>query len=155
MRANKVSLKPEARHQPRRVMATGVFDLLHPGHIYYLEQSKKLGDELVVVVANDTVVARTKGKPLFEADSRKQLVAALACVDRVIIPVETDPRRFYRTVLDIDPDIITLGYDQIFTEQTLVDELARFGWKGQVVRIDKYPEAEISSSKLKNRLKKS
>lgn len=138
----------------RRVMASGVFDLLHPGHIFYLEQSKKHGNELVVVVANDLVVTRTKGKPLFDADSRRHLVAALACVDRVIIPKETDPRRYYRTVLDINPAVITLGYDQTFTEQNLAAELAGYGWQGKIVRIDQYPEAELSSSQIKAALKK-
>jgi len=131
-----------------------VFDLLHPGHIYYLEQSKKLGDELVVLIANDTVVTRTKGKPLFDADRRKHMVMALACVDTTFVPKETDPKRYYRTVLDINPTIITLGYDQTFTEQTLADELAHYGWFGQIIRIDKYPEAELSSSQLKAALKK-
>ncbi len=135
-----------------RIMASGVFDLLHPGHIFYLEQSRLLGDELVVVVANDTVVTRTKGRPLFEAESRRKMVAALACVSEAVVPAETEPKRYYRTVLDIQPDIITLGHDQSFKEERLVAEMARYGWKGQVVRIDKYPEEEISSSKLKNKL---
>lgn len=137
-----------------RVMASGVFDLLHPGHIYYLEESKKLGGELVVVVANDTVVERAKKKALFDEESRRRLVAALACVDRAVVPAETEPRRFYRTVLDIKPDIITLGYDQSFNEEQLAKELSRYGWTGQVVRIDAYPEAELSSSQLKNQAKK-
>lgn len=135
-----------------RVMATGVFDLMHPGHIYYLEQSKALGDELVVVVANDAVVERTKGKPLFEAAARRHLVAALACVDEAVVPAETAPERYYRTVLELNPDIITLGHDQTFSEQKLMAELATHGWQGQVVRIDRYPDGDISSSKLKARL---
>lgn len=137
-----------------RVMATGVFDLLHPGHIYYLETARALGDELVVVVANDTVVTRTKGKPLFDAESRRRLVAALACVDKAVVPDETEPKRYYRTVLEVAPDIIALGHDQTFTEHELAAELAKYGWQGKVVRLDKYPEEEISSSHIKNKLKK-
>lgn len=135
-----------------RVMATGVFDLLHPGHIYYLEQSKRLGDELVVVVANDTVVERTKGKSLFAAENRRHMVEALACVDKAVVPTETDPARYYRTVLDLQPDIITLGHDQSFSEAKLQGDLAQHGWQGQVVRIDKYPGEDISSSQLKSKV---
>lgn len=136
-----------------RIMASGVFDLLHPGHIYYLEESKKLGDELVVVVANDIVVERSKGKPLFDAASRAHMIGALACVDRAIVPTETDPSRYYQTVLDIQPDIITLGYDQTFTEQKLAEDLARHGWHGRVVRIGKYTGEDVSSSQLKRKIK--
>lgn len=134
-----------------RVMATGVFDLLHPGHIYFLEQSRALGDELVVLVTNDVVAKRTKKKMLFDQESRRHLVAALACVDQAIIPTETEPTRYYRTVLEINPDIIALGYDQTFTEQKLAQELAKYGWHGQIVRIDKYPDADISSTLLKSK----
>ncbi len=136
------------------IMASGVFDLLHPGHIYYLEESKKLGDKLVVVVANDTVVKKAGKQPIFEAASRRHLVQSLACVDQVIVPEETEARRYYRTVLQINPDIITLGYDQEFDERALAEELARYGWKGRIVRISQYPSEEISSSKLKASLRK-
>lgn len=136
-----------------RVMASGVFDLMHPGHIYYLEQAKALGDELIVVVANDAVVARTKGQPLFDAAARQRLVAALAVVDRAIVPTETDRRRFYRTVLAIAPDIIALGYDQTFTEQELAAELAAYGWQGRVVRIGPEPGGELSSTLVKSKVR--
>lgn len=136
-----------------RVMATGVFDLLHPGHIYYLEQSRALGDELYVVIANDEVVRRTKAEPLFEARHRQHMIESLACVDKAIVPTETEPERYYQTVLDIAPDIITLGHDQSFSQQQLAAELAAHGWQGKVVRIDKYPVEDISSTKLKSALK--
>lgn len=135
------------------IMATGVFDLLHPGHIYFLEQAKSFGDELVVVVTNDAVVTRTKGQPLFDAASRRHMVAALACVDQAIIPTETEPERYYQTVLDVGPDVIALGYDQRFEEGALTAELAKHGWHGKIVRIGKYPDEEVSSSQLKERLK--
>jgi FAD synthetase len=147
MHGNKTAAKP------LRVMATGVFDLLHPGHIYYLEQSRALGDELFVVVANDTVVRRSKGEPLFAEESRAHMVGALRCVDTVIVPTNTDPSRYYQTVLDIQPDIITLGHDQKFSEVELEKELRQHGWDGKVVRIDTYPGDHISSSHLKQRIK--
>lgn len=143
-----------SQSSPKKIiMASGVFDLLHPGHIYYLEQSRQLGDELVVIVTNDQVANRTKGKTLFSAESRKQMVAALACVERAIIPIETEPARYYRTVLDINPNVITLGHDQRFSETELLAELARYGWKGEIVRIDKMPGEKVSSTMLKKQLK--
>jgi FAD synthetase len=135
------------------IMATGVFDLMHPGHIYYLEQSKALGDKLVVVVTNDTVVTRTKGTPLFDEASRRHMVAALRCVDEAIIPTETEPDRYYQTVLDINPDIITLGYDQHFDEKELTADLAKHGWHGKIVRIERHPDHDVSSSQLKKKIK--
>ncbi len=139
--------------RPIRIMASGVFDLLHPGHIFYLEQAKQLGDELVVVVANDTVAKQSKPNLIFSANDRKRMVAALAVVDKVVVPRETDPKRYYRTVLDINPRIIVLGYNQTFTEQKLLDELVDYGWKGQVVRAEQYPEEEISSTIVKNKVR--
>lgn len=140
------------RGKPKiKVMATGVFDLLHPGHIYYLEQARALGDELFVVVANDIVAAR-KGRPLFDAAARAELVAALACVTKVIVPTEVEPKRYYRTVLALDPDIICLGYDQTFSEHQLAVELAKYGWQGEIVRLQKYPAGDISSSRLKQQI---
>jgi FAD synthetase len=135
------------------IMASGVFDLMHPGHIYYLEQSRSLGDELVVVVTNDAVASR-KGKTLFDAESRRHMVAALAVVDRAVIPTETDPARYYRTVLDLNPSVITLGHDQHFDETALRKELNRYGWQGKVVRIGKMPGQAVSSSALKQKLHK-
>ncbi len=141
-----------SKQQSVRVMATGVFDLLHPGHIYFLEKSRELGDELVVVVANDRVVSRTKAETILPAKTRAHLVGALRIVDSVVIPVETEEARYFQTVLDIAPDIITLGHDQSFSETKLQTELAAHGWQGKIVRIDRYPDEEISSSHLKKRI---
>ncbi len=138
-----------------RVLATGVFDLLHPGHIHYLESSKKLGDELIVLVTNDDYVRQTKGEPVFPAASRRHLIEALACVDEVIIPTETQPDQFYKTVLAIEPDIITLGFNQKFSGNDLKAEFARHGWQGDIVRIGPYKEAGLSSTQLKDKIRHS
>ncbi len=133
-------------------MASGVFDLLHPGHIYFLEQSKKLGDELVVLLTNDMVASRTKGELLFDQASRAHMVQALACVDQAIVATETEPTNYYKTVLAIRPDIIALGYDQTFTEQALAADLAAHGWQGKIVRLGQYHQP-VSSSQLKNQIR--
>jgi len=94
-----------------RVMASGVFDLLHIGHLYYLEEAKKYGDELIVVVACDETVRKKKHEPIMPAEERRKLVEALKPVDKAVVGYEDD---FLRIVEEIKPDVIALGYDQHF-----------------------------------------
>jgi len=75
-----------------RVVATGTFDLLHPGHILYLECSKALGDELVVIVARDVNV-RHKPKPVVPQDQRLRMVQSLKVVDQAVLGEEKDISR--------------------------------------------------------------
>lgn len=116
-----------------RVMATGVFDIIHLGHLHYLEESKKLGDELVVVVATDTTVRRRKHEPVTPEKMRLELVASLKPVDRAFLGKEGGD--MFDIVRELKPDIITVGYDQPFNEMQLEDELARRGLKVKVVRM--------------------
>ena len=115
-----------------RVMASGVFDLLHPGHLYYLKEAKKLGDELVVVVATDNTVRKRKHEPITPQEMRLEMVEALKPVDRAVLGREDD---MFKTVEEIKPDIIALGYDQDFDEKWLEDELKKRGMDIKVVRI--------------------
>ena len=116
-----------------RVMATGVFDLLHPGHLHYLSESKKLGDELVVVVATDNTVRKRKHEPITPEKMRLEMVASLKPVDRAVLG--KDGADMYSIVQEIRPDIITIGYDQPFDEKALEEELAKRGLKVKVVRM--------------------
>src|SRR5512136_464032 len=116
-----------------RVMATGVFDIIHLGHLHYLEESKRLGDELVVVVATDTTVRKRKHEPITPQAMRCELVAALKPVDRAVLGKEGGD--IFEIVRELKPDIITVGYDQPFEPQQLVKELAKRGLKVKVVRL--------------------
>lgn len=116
-----------------RVMATGVFDILHLGHLHYLEESKKLGDELVVVVATDTTVRKRKHEPITPERMRCELVASLKPVDKAVLGREGGD--IFEIVKDLRPDIITLGYDQPFDQQNLEKELAKRGLMVKVVRM--------------------
>lgn len=91
-----------------RVMAQGVFDILHPGHLHYLRESAELGDELFVVIARDSRVSGKKDL-VFSEEDRGELVGALEMVDRALLGSEGE---IYSTVEKVDPDVITLGYDQ-------------------------------------------
>lgn len=120
-----------------RVMASGVFDILHSGHLHYLQEAKELGDELVVVVATDATVRRRKHEPITPENMRLELVQNLKPVDRAFLGREGD---FLDVVLDIRPDIIALGYDQQFDENRISSELAARGLKVQVVRLSKHED---------------
>jgi len=116
-----------------RVMATGVFDIIHLGHLHYLEESKKLGDELVVVVATDSTVRRRKHEPITPEKMRVELVSSLKPVDKVVLGKEGGD--IFDIVKELKPDIITIGYDQPFKENELEKEMAKRGLKVKVVRM--------------------
>lgn len=116
-----------------RVMATGVFDIIHLGHLHYLEESKRLGDELVVVVATDETVRGRKHEPITPQKMRCELVASLKPVDRALLGKEGGD--MFEIVREIRPDIITIGYDQPFEPEQLEKELEKRGLKVKVVRL--------------------
>ncbi len=115
-----------------RVMASGVFDILHTGHLSYLEQAKAAGDELVVVVACDSTVRKRKHEPVTPEAMRLKLVASLKPVDRAILGKDTGD--FFETVREVDPDIIMLGFDQTFDEKELQQKLESRGFRARVTR---------------------
>lgn len=94
-----------------RVMAVGVFDLLHAGHLHYLEQAKSLGTELVVVVAHDDTVRSQKHEPVTSQELRCRMVRGLKPVDEAIIG--NSPGTPIFDILNVvRPNVIALGYDQ-------------------------------------------
>jgi len=129
---------------PRRVVATGTFDILHPGHLYYLEESKKMGDELWVIVARDANV-RHKPCPIIPELHRLQMVAALKPVDHAILGDKTD---MFRPITEIQPDVITIGFNQHFDERTLHLQLTERGLAPEIVRIGKYEHGDLCSSRF-------
>ena len=118
-----------------RVMAQGVFDILHLGHVHYLQKAKALGDELVVVIASDKTVRERKHEPVTPQEMRREMVMALRCVDGVVIGSEGDP---YDTVERLHPDIIALGHDQEHNEDEIKRQLALRGLQTKVMRLDYY-----------------
>jgi 3,4-dihydroxy 2-butanone 4-phosphate synthase len=122
------------RHSRTRVMATGVFDILHPGHLSFLSQARNLGDELVVVVARDSTVARQKRHPINSERARREMVESLGIVDIAVLGYEADP---IRIVQELRPDIIALGYDQSQSEKELEDSLRKHGIGAKIVRLRK------------------
>ena len=129
---------------PHRVVATGTFDILHPGHLYYLEESKKMGDELWVIVARDANV-KHKPSPIIPEEHRLQMVAALKPVDHAILGDKTD---MFRPIKEIRPDVITIGFNQHFDERTLHLQLTDRGLDPEIVRIGKYEDGDLCSSRF-------
>jgi len=128
----------------RRVVATGTFDLLHPGHLYYLEESVKLGDELWVIVARDANV-KHKPPPIIPEEHRLRMVAALKPVTHAILGDKTD---MFRPIREIRPAIITIGFNQHFDETKLHQQLLERGLETEIVRIGKYEDDDLCSSRF-------
>ncbi len=128
----------------RRVVATGTFDILHPGHLYYLEESRKLGDELWVIVARDSNV-KHKPRPVIPEEHRLAMVAALKPVDHAVLGDTTD---MFRPIEEIRPEIITIGFNQMFSETQLEEQLRARNLSPRIVRIGRYADGELCSSRL-------
>ena len=127
------------------VLAGGVFDIIHPGHISTLNAAKALGDVLVVVVATDnTAVKMKKRTPIHSQEQRQELVNSLEVVDLCLIGQEND---IFKTVNHVKPQIIALGYDQIHQERYITEGCKKIKLNAKVARLQS-PIPESSSSKI-------
>jgi cytidyltransferase-like protein len=143
---DKNTLTERGRNTLHVVLAGGVFDIIHPGHIHTLNAAKALGDILVVVVATDsTAVKMKKRNPLHTQEQRKELVNSLTMVDLCLIGQEDD---IFKTVNHVKPQTIALGYDQVHQEKFITDGCKRIDLKAKVARLQS-PIPESSSSSIK------
>ena len=127
------------------VLAGGVFDIIHPGHIHTLNAAKALGDVLVVAIATDKTAQKMKKRPpLHNQELRCELVTCLSMVDRAVIGHEDD---IFETVKEIKPNIIVLGYDQIHQEKFIADGCKRINLNVEIVRLQS-PVPDLSSSEI-------
>ncbi|MGH1566802.1 MAG: adenylyltransferase/cytidyltransferase family protein [Nitrosopumilus sp.] len=142
---DKCTLTEIGRDSLQVVLAGGVFDIIHPGHIHTLNAAKALGDVLVVVVATDnTSVKMKKRRPLHSQEQRQELVSSLSMVDLCLIGQEED---IFKTVNRVRPQIIALGYDQIHQEKFITEGCAKISLDAKVARLQS-PIPESSSSKI-------
>ncbi len=137
------------------VLASGTFDLLHLGHVRYLEEAKKAGGsdaELIVIVARDSTVEKRKGKkPVMSESQRRALVESLKIVDEAILGFEEFS--IGKVIEKIKLDVIVVGYDQKGIEQTIRNYVRQKGLNIKVVKIGKFSEDELdSSSKIKQKI---
>jgi D-beta-D-heptose 7-phosphate kinase/D-beta-D-heptose 1-phosphate adenosyltransferase len=122
-----------ARRRGERIVFTnGCFDLLHVGHLRCLERARRLGDRLVVAVNGDASVRRLKGpgRPLVPARQRALLLAALACVDWVVLFRSQTPLPLIRA---LRPDVLAKGGD--WPLEAIAGRAEVLGWGGRVVRL--------------------
>jgi cytidyltransferase-like protein len=132
----------------KTVLAGGVFDIIHPGHIHTLNAAKALGDVLVVAIATDKTAQKMKKRqPLHNQELRRELVSCLSMVDKAIVGHEDD---IFETVRAIKPDIIVLGYDQVHQKQFISDGCKRINLDVEIVRLQS-PVPELSSSEIEKK----
>ena len=145
-------------NKPRKqkvVLASGVFDLLHLGHVRFLEEAKSAGGEnakLIVIIARDSTVEKTKGrKPIMSEDQRRALVESLKVVDEAVLGYEN--LDIGEVIRKIKPDVIALGYDQADMEREVKTYVAENKLPVEVVRIGRFGENALdSSSKIKQKI---
>lgn len=128
------------------VLASGKFDVLHPGHIYYLKKSSNLvkNSKLYVVLAHEKNIENC----IFPKEARKMMLEAFEFVDKVIIG---EKNRNYINVLEsLKPDIISLGYDQ--DEGPIGQAIEEMGLKSKIMRVGSLKPDTYSSSKIKKGL---
>ncbi len=145
---NRKTLTELGRSSIKVVLAGGVFDIIHPGHIHTLDAAKALGDVLIVVIATDKTAEKMKKRlPLHNQDQRKMLVDALSVVDLSVVGHEGD---IFKTVDFIQPQIIALGYDQVHQEKFIIEGCKKINLEVTVARLQS-PIPEVSSSTIEKK----
>lgn len=139
----------------KTVLAAGVFDLLHYGHIRYLEEAKKTGGpdaRLVVIVARDETVKRLKGSdPVIPEDQRRAVIEALRVVDEALLGFED--LDLDRVLQQVKPDIVVVGHDQQAIRSQVEKINTAREMKIEIAQIAQFGEDDLnSSSKIKSRI---
>jgi rfaE bifunctional protein nucleotidyltransferase chain/domain len=121
-----------AREGKRLVFTNGCFDLMHPGHVRLLSRARRLGDALAVALNSDASVRRIKGplRPILKQKERAELLAALECVDFVVVFPEPTPRQIIRAVR---PKVLVKGGDWTPTAIVGRDTVERDGGEVRVI----------------------
>jgi len=134
----------------KTVLATGVFDILHLGHVRFLEESKKAGgpdSKLVVVIARDQTVIRRKGKPpVLPEQQRRRIVSSLKPVDKAVLGHEQ--LDLLGVLREYRPDIVTFGHDQEDIKEAVKKIIKQERLPIRVVRIRRYGPRGLDSSTM-------
>lgn len=131
----------------KKVMVFGTFDGLHRGHLNFLKQAKKYGDYLIAVVARDKNVKRIKGKsPYYNEKERLKELKKNKIIDKAVLGHTFDKCKI---ILENQPDVICLGYDQDISKTSLQKQLKKMKQKIKIYRMASYKPEIYKSSKLK------
>jgi FAD synthetase len=152
-----MATKNKEKEKGKIVLASGVFDLLHLGHVRFLEEAKKAGGpnaRLIVIVARDSTVEKKKSRrPIMPENQRCALVASLKVVDEAMLGYKDFDME---KVLDkIKPDIVAVGHDSHLSglERTVAEAVKKKGLKIRMVKVGKFSSDELdSSSKIKKKI---
>jgi FAD synthetase len=152
-----MAIRNQEKKKGKIVLASGVFDLLHLGHVRFLEEAKKAGGRnarLIVIVARDSTVEEKKSRrPIMPENQRCALVASLRVVDEAMLGYKDFDME---KVLDkIKPDIVAVGHDSHTSglEQAVAETVSKKGLKIRLVKIGKFSSDELdSSSKIKQKI---
>ncbi len=140
---------PPKKGKHHRILVFGTFDIIHPAHLRFLTEARVATNcpdcELVVVLSRDSSIERIKGrKPIFSEEQRLKLISGLRLVDYACLGNEgTD---HFRIILDIEPDYIVLGYDQLLEERPLHEFIQRHQLQTKVLRLPKFESGDLCSS---------
>ncbi|MBY9013440.1 MAG: FAD synthase [Candidatus Lokiarchaeota archaeon] len=130
------------------VLASGVFDLLHLGHVKFLEAAKKAGGKnakLFVIVARDRTVEKIKGrKPIIPENQRRTLINSLKVVDKAILGYEM--LDIAEVINKMKPDLIVLGHDQKTMEKNVKEYCCNNAVNIDIIKIEKFGEDSLDSS---------
>src|SRR6185503_11007458 len=148
--AEQYKLNPLGRETMKVVLVGGVFDILHPGHIFTLKAARMLGDVLIVIIATQSTATKIKkNRVIFHNENlRREMVSSLNFVDLALIGKEGT---LFDTVEHVKPDIIALGYDQSHTEKFIAENCKERNINVRILRLNT-PIPNMKSSELKRDL---
>lgn len=130
-------------------MCFGTFDILHPGHLNYFQQAKKLGNYLIVVIARDKTKEKQNKKTLFNEKERLEIIKNLKIVDEAVLGDLNDK---LKVVKEKKPDVLCLGYDQKIDENKLNEGLAKLNLFPKIKRMKAYQEKKYKSGLIKKKV---
>jgi cytidyltransferase-like protein len=148
------SLSGLGRSKIRVVLAGGVYDVLHLGHLAALTEARTLGDVLIAVVATDITVEMLKGrKPIFPQEDRRKLVEGLKPVDKAVLGYEDVGMGYEEVLMEVMPDVVAFGYDQENLERSVRRIITTHKLRIQMIKLSRYDnERHKSSTSVRQRL---
>lgn len=151
---DRFSLSEAGRAQIKVVLAGGVYDVLHIGHLAALTEAKSFGDVLVAVVASDVTVQTLKSrKPIFPEEDRRKLVEGLKPVDKAILGYEDVGMGYEEVLMEVKPDIVAFGYDQEHLEKKVREIISIHKLGIKTVKLSRFEnEKFLSSTSVRQRL---
>ncbi|NJN25708.1 MAG: D-glycero-beta-D-manno-heptose 1-phosphate adenylyltransferase [Cyclobacteriaceae bacterium] len=133
----------------KTVFSNGCFDILHAGHVDYLEKARNIGDHLVVGLNTDASVSKLKGpqRPIVDQNSRARILAALQCIDMVVLFDEETPLEL---IMTLNPDVLVKGKDYEVSNIVGADYVLQNGGKVETIELTAGLSTTNVIDKIKN-----